>query len=157
MIVSPKRILWPTDLSTLSLKAADYARGFREIFGAELRVIHVCEPSYSPMFDGGVPLGVQVGPAQPEILSAANQELKRLVDEVFPNEPSLQYEALIGVPWMEICDYARRNSVDMIVIATHGRTGIKRTLLGSVAERVVQHAPCPVLVVKDVERDFTIR
>jgi nucleotide-binding universal stress UspA family protein len=156
MIVSPKRILWPADFSPLSLKAADYARGFREIFGADLHVVHVCEPMIVP------PPGF---PSLPEAdihrfreraFQAASEQLKRWTDEVFPGDTALKREILVGKPWSEICKYAGSSGVDLIIIATHGLSGLKHILMGSVAERVVQHAACPVLVVKSVERDFTI-
>lgn len=82
---TPEKILWPTDFSDLSLKAGRYARGYRDLFGAELRVIHVCH---------------------------------------------------------------------LIIVATHGATGARHILLGSTAERIVHHAPCPVLTLKCHEKDI---
>ena len=61
-----------------------------------------------------------------------------------------------GRPFVEIIRYARENEIDLIVISTHGRTGLKHALFGSVAEKVVRKAPCPVLVVKRQERDFVM-
>lgn len=155
MIINPKRILWPTDFSPLSLKAADYVNGFRDVFDADLHVIHVCQPLASPTVDVPLAGGIAVGVSQPELLEAANAHLKRLCDEVFPGDTRVTRQALAGNPWHEVCAYADRAGVDLIVVATHGRTGLKHVLMGSVAERIVQHARCPVLVVKSVERDFT--
>jgi nucleotide-binding universal stress UspA family protein len=88
------------------------------------------------------------------MVTAARGHLERLVGELFPGEV-VQQEVLVGNPWDETCVYARRHGVDLIVVATHGRTGLKHVLLGSVAERIVQHAPCPVLVVKSFDRMLT--
>lgn len=156
MLVSPKKILWATDFSPLSLKAAEYARGFREIFGAELHVVHVLQPPLGPPVGLDIPYTtIDIG-LQEELIKASKARLEALVKESFPGDSSVKHEVVLGVPWYEICSYAQRSGVDLIIIATHGRTGLKHVLLGSVAERVVQHAGCPVLVVKSVERDFTI-
>jgi nucleotide-binding universal stress UspA family protein len=61
---------------------------------------------------------------------------------------------VVGTPWYEICRYARDAEIDLIVIATHGATGLRHLLMGSTAERVVQHATAPVLAVKSIEREF---
>ena len=154
MIINPKRILWPTDFSPLSLKAAEYVNGFRNIFEADVHVIHVCQPVASTAvavpFSGGIPVDVP----QAELLGSANAHLKRLCNEVFHGDKRVTFEALTGNPWLEVCNYAERSNVDLIIVATHGLTGLKHVLLGSVAERIVQHASCPVLVVKSVERGF---
>jgi nucleotide-binding universal stress UspA family protein len=155
MIINPKRILWPTDFSPLSLKAADYANGFRDIFDAELHVIHVCQPLVNPSLNIPVTSGVDLGVTAADLVGAANAQLKRLCGEQFRGDKGVKYEALVGNAWQEVCAYANRAGVDLIIVATHGRTGLKHVLLGSVAERIVQHASCPVLVVKSVERDFT--
>jgi nucleotide-binding universal stress UspA family protein len=63
-------------------------------------------------------------------------------------------EAFLGNPWRGVCDYAERQGIDLVVIATHGRTGLQHALIGSTAEKIVRHAPCPVLVVKAEEKDF---
>jgi nucleotide-binding universal stress UspA family protein len=154
MIVSPKRILWPTDLSPLSFKAAEYARGFREIFGADLHVVHVCQPVIDAAVGMAGPYFNTVS-LNKEIVDASTADLEKLVKEVFPKEKP-HHEILIGHPWVEICAYAGKHDIDMIIVATHGRTGIKHVFMGSVAERIVQHADCPVLVVKSLERDFTL-
>jgi len=63
-------------------------------------------------------------------------------------------KAILGTSWTTICGYAERAEIDLIVVATHGRTGLRHVLIGSTAERIVQHAPCPVLVVKSPAKDF---
>jgi nucleotide-binding universal stress UspA family protein len=154
MNVSPTKILWPTDFSPLSMKAADYARGFQEMFGADLHIVHVSQPPVIP--PPGFP---SLSPAdlstwQTEQHRAAHSQLQRLANELFKGE-RVKIENLAGNPWHEICEYARRNGVDLIIIATHGLTGLKHVLIGSVAERIVQHASCPVLVVKSLKEVST--
>jgi nucleotide-binding universal stress UspA family protein len=157
MIVNPKRILWPTDFSSLSLKAAAYARGFRDVFRAELWVVHVCLPPMLPTMDFPPAAAAELAPQPQELLRDATTRLRRLVGEQFEDAQRVRFEAVMGTPWLEVCNFAAKNAIDLIVIATHGRTGLQHVLMGSVAERIVQHAPCPVLVVKNVERDFTVQ
>lgn len=157
MIVSPKRILWPTDFSPLSLKAADYARGFRDVFQAELWVVHVCTPPVNPALDFPPAVAPAPAPSPDDLVEPARIRLKRLVEAQFEESAGIRSAVLLGIPWLEVCNYARDNQIDLIIIATHGRTGLRHVLMGSVAERIVQHAPCPVLVVRNVERDFTVR
>jgi nucleotide-binding universal stress UspA family protein len=88
-------------------------------------------------------------------METVSAHLDQLVDEAFPDDRKVSTHILTGRAWFEICKYAKESGADLIIIATHGWTGLRHILMGSVAERVVQHAFCPVLVVKSVERDFT--
>ncbi len=81
-------------------------------------------------------------------LRVSPRSLRELMKREFKDANEARAVLRSGYPVEEITEYARRSALDMIVIATHGRTGMKRALLGSVAERVVRHAPCPVLVVR---------
>ncbi len=155
MIVSPRRILWPTDFSELSLHAGHYAIGLREVFGSALHIIHVVPPPTSPDVSVGIAAGVALGTVERETLEAATRELTRLArDECGAKE--VHTSAFVGLPWRGICQYAEDHKIDMIVIATHGRSGIGHMLLGSNAERVVQHARCPVMVIKNPEQECLI-
>ncbi len=156
MIVSPKRVLWPTDFSSLSLHGGRYARGFSEVFGAELRVVHVIPPPLSPDVSVVVAAEVPVTVSEPELLNAARRNLEQVITTQFNGDQRIVAEALFGHPWQVICRYARDNLIDLIVVATHGRTGLRHVLIGSTAERIVQHAPCPVLTVKDPQREFLL-
>lgn len=153
MSIQPKRILWPTDFSELSLKGAHYARAFAEAFGAELHVLHVCQPLLGSSADLPLTPGMLVGVTQDDVLAAANARLKDLAAREFPTLSIVKHDVLVGVPWQEICRFAEHERIDLIVICTHGYTGLRHVLIGSIAERVVQHAPCPVLTVKAGERD----
>jgi universal stress protein A len=154
--ITPKRILWPTDFSKLSLKAAEYAAGFCDAFGAELHVVHVCMPVVSPYLAVPYSSGIDLSMSNVELEADAKLRLQQITKELFAERSPIVYETLVGAPWAGICDYAKRVEIDLIVIATHGLTGLHHVLIGSTAERVVQHAPCPVLTVKNVEKDFMV-
>ena len=154
MRIRPQKILWPTDLSTLSLKGARYARAFCEAFNARLYVIHVAPilvwaDSMVPMMTGGdmlVTTTDTVGPAK--------EALRKFMIKRFGDISKIETHVISGNGWHEICRYAQDVSIDLIVMTTHGVTGFRHLLMGSTAERVVQHAHCPVLTVKSFERDF---
>jgi nucleotide-binding universal stress UspA family protein len=111
----------------------------------------VVEPlSYPPDF-AVVPL------LPPDAEDARIRELTRQLQNLAGNlGPGIETEAVVtsGRPWQGITDYAASNNTDLIIISTHGYTGLKHVLLGSVAEKIVRHAPCPVLVVRAEEHDF---
>ena len=154
MEVSLKRVLWPTDFSELSLRGGRYARGFCEQFGAELHIIHVIPPPLSPDVSLVVPAEVPVSVSEPELIEASQEALDKLVAEHFAGFEKVVTKVFFGNPWPGVCDYAKENDIDLIVVTTHGRTGLSHVLIGSTAERIVQHAPCPVLTVKHSEKDF---
>ena len=157
MALQLKSILWPTDFSQLSLAALDCIRGFRDVFDAKLHVVHVCLPPMTPAIGLPPPASVELLMQPHDLLKPAQAQLKRLVEEKFDSPNRIKYEAVIGTPWLEVCNYARDNEIDLIILATHGRTGLRHVMLGSVAERIVQHAPCPVLVVRDAAGDSAKR
>ena len=145
------RILVPIDFSEPSRKALHYAKVFAQQFDASVTLMHAVEPlSYPPDF-AVVPL------LPPDIEEARSRELavqlKELADAV---GGGVKTEAVVrsGRAWQEIVEYAKSGDFDLIVVSTHGYTGLKHALLGSVAEKIVRHAPCPVLVVRDEEHDF---
>lgn len=156
MKISPKRILWPTDFSELSLHAGRYARGFCELAKAEMHIVHVVPPPLIPDVSVIVPAEVPIAVSEKELLEAADEALQQVVSEHFDGDARIVRASLSGSAWSEICDYAKEHEVDLIVIGTHGRTGLAHTLLGGTAERVIQHAPCPVLTVKESARDFLV-
>ena len=145
-----KRILVPIDFSESSLKALRYAIPFAEESGATLYLVHVVEPA---SFVNDLP---NVALAMPEeaVAKAAKEKLRSVaqkeIEELIPVYP----EVRIGKAYEEITVVAKSLNVDLIIIATHGYTGLKHAFLGSTAERVVRHAGCPVLVVRQNEREF---
>ena len=134
------KILCPTDFSTTGQTALEMATSLARDRGATLVIMHVEEP---PMAYGGGEL--YYGIEEPN-----REELKRMLSEVVPADPAVPYEhrLMIGSPATAIVDMAQRENVNLIVMPTHGRTGLTRLLMGSVAEEVVRKAKCPVLTVK---------
>ncbi len=156
MVLSPKNVLWPTDFSPLSLLAGRYARAFRDVFGARLHIVHVITPPMSPDLTVMVPTEAPAAFDDREMVQTALRGLKQIVDRDFGGDPKIVLEAIVGNPWSSICEYARTCDADLIIVPTHGRTGLMHMLIGSTAERIVQHAPCAVLTVKSGARDFLI-
>lgn len=141
-----QRILVPTDFSELSMKAAGFACGLADQLQAELHFFHVLEAhaSTTPVFGGGLALM----PPVPESQQHADAELDRLVKSVCPSGKQVSRATAHGSPSREIVRYAQQHAIDLIVLGTHGRTGLEHVLLGSVTEKVVRGAPCPVATVR---------
>jgi nucleotide-binding universal stress UspA family protein len=154
MPLRAKRILWPTDFSELALHAGKYARSFRDLFQSELHIIHVVVAPVPLEAALTMPAEVPLAVPEPDLLDGARETLNRIIAEHFGGDPAIKYDAFFGTPWSAVCEYARQQAIEFIVICTHGRTGLQRVLIGSTAERIVQHAPCPVLVVKNPTTDF---
>jgi len=148
-----KRILHATDFSDLSAWALGYATYLAETCGAELHVVHVVDDSYQywAAVDADA---VPAGPPVEQVLAAAEKQLDRLAAERVPGGVRVVTEALHGRASLEIIRYARDREADLIVMGTHGRTGLRHVLLGSVAEKVVRKSPCPVLTVRHPDHAF---
>jgi nucleotide-binding universal stress UspA family protein len=141
-----KRILVPTDFSAAADAALNYAVGLAAKLGATVSAVHVFD---DPFVAGGVFSGEYV-PMPPELREEMLQDLRRrLADTVAKHGHSeLSPQVLIGPTARTIVDSARDARADLIVMGTHGRSGISHVLLGSIAERVVRTAECPVLTVR---------
>lgn len=147
-----EKILCPTDFSDYSLYALDYAVCFAEQYGASLLLLHVVDvflhdPAY---FAPYVPdRAMFTGYAK-----NARARLDGIVKERVP--AGLETEIVIreGRAFAEIVKTARERDSDMIVIGTHGRTGLSHAMFGSTAEKVVRKSPCPVLSIKHPEHEF---
>jgi len=134
------KILFPTDFSKLGQAAVEMATSLARDRGATLVIAHVEEP----------PLAYVGGELYYGIEEPDREDLERMLLEVVPTDPNVRYEHRLvsGAPARAIVDLAREEEVDLIVMPTHGRTGLLRLLMGSVAEEVVRKAHCPVLTVK---------
>jgi len=143
------KILYPTDFSTTGQTALEMATSLARDTGATLVIVHVEEP---PMAYGGGEF--YYGLEEPN-----REELRRMLAEVAPADPNVPCERrlMIGTPATAIVELAQRENADMIVMATHGRTGLSRVLMGSVAEEVVRKAHCPVLTVKPAPQTVTAK
>jgi nucleotide-binding universal stress UspA family protein len=149
-----KNVLVATDFSEPSDTALRYGRNIARAFGAALHVVHVVDD----LAAHGTPLNlpaVNYGPLQIELDAAARDALNRILTD--DDRKNLHAEAVViaaASPASAILQYARDNSVDLVIAGTQGRTGVARFLLGSVAEQIVRSAPCPVLTVRETEREF---
>ena len=144
-----KQILVPIDFSDCSRKALRYAVPVAERFGAQLLLLYVIETNALPAELGYVPS--EVKRAGIDSAEKALEELAQRTEQALGTHFARQSAVRNGIPWQEITVAAQTLDVDLIVLSTHGYTGIKHILMGSTAERVVQHAPCPVLVVRERE------
>jgi nucleotide-binding universal stress UspA family protein len=150
-VIDIKRILAPTDFSAHSEQAVRYACRLAERLGAELHLINVLSEIIPA---GPDPLLMPIMPPQfyQENEERARETLARLLDPSWGEPSAVTTAVQWGSPVEAIVDYAREQHIDMIVIATHGRTGLSHVLLGSVAERIVREAPCPVLTIRNSKR-----
>ena len=147
-----KRILVPIDFSEHSKNALKYAIPFAQQFKASIYLIYVVEPTIYPAdFSFG-----QIGfpNVEEELRTRGSEELGHLIKNEIAGKVASSKVVRTGKPFYEIIQYASEESIDLIIIATHGHTGMEHILFGSTAEKVVRKAPCPVLVVRTGEREF---
>jgi nucleotide-binding universal stress UspA family protein len=150
-VLEIKSILAPTDFSTHSERAVRYACQLAERLGSSLHLLHVLSEILPA---GPDPLLMPAMPAQyyKENEDRARETLGRLLDPAWGKPASVVTTVRWGSPVESIVAYALENRIDLITIATHGRTGLSHVLLGSVAEHIVREAPCPVLTIRDNAR-----
>lgn len=144
-----KRILLPTDLSNSSLSAFKYAKSIAEKYGASIYVLHVLE-NIPPVLAIHT-LDLTVERVEKNMEENARRQLEKIVKENLKTKNKVQIFIRKGVVGDEIIKFADEKKIDLIVMGTHGRTGIEYTLLGSIAEKVVRKAKCPVLTVKPTQ------
>ena len=144
MVPPIREILLPTDLSEHSKLAMRYANSLAERFGAQITVLHVIEPPAVPP-DVFYPCTR----APDQLATAAERTIKRICEQEKLEWPQLKKCVVQpGVPYEVIVDAAKAQNTDLIVLATHGRTGLAHVVMGSTTEKVIQHAPCPILVLR---------
>jgi len=155
-MIQLKRILVPTDFSEHSERAAKYALELARRFQAE--EVHCLHVSDIPADLLATSAYYMTGPSEQFIEQVRQEGRKNLGQFIAKNLAGVPVKSafLEGRAFVEIVRYARDNQIDLMVIATHGRTGVKHALFGSVAEKVIRKAPCPVLVVKRDEREFVM-
>ena len=150
-----KKVLIATDFSDASEAAAQYAKLLAGAFGAQLHVLHVLEDLAAHAWTTEVYVA-----ALPGVHEEMQRQAQERLDLVLTAEEQKRYSAAIvlrsGSPFVEVVRYAREEGVDLIVLGTHGRGAIAHMLLGSVAERVVRKAHCPVMTVRQPEHAFVM-
>ena len=140
------RILVPVDFSDCSLRALDYALAMAERFGSQLILLHVVEPAVYP--ENYLVASPALDETNQNLMEAARERLSALRTKHLGSRLPAETLVRMGRAHSEIPDTARALGADLIILGTHGYTGLKHVLLGSTAERVVRHAPCPVLTVR---------
>lgn len=146
-----QNLLVSTDFSPASLLAIDAAAMLAKSFGANVTLAHVFDPApLTPMVASQLSTSAQFDVEQ-DYERRLHAELERLRDEKLADVPNVKVALILGKNAADsLCHYAEKEQIDLIVIATHGRSGLARMLIGSVAERVVRHAHCPVLTLRSV-------
>ena len=144
-----ENILIPTDFSDYASVAVEYASMLADKFNAKLHLLHVLEThlSATPTFAVGLAVSSQVQ----ESKAAADKMLTELAAGRDANCQTAE-----GQPFLEILRYADENAIDLIVVGTHGRTGLEHVLLGSVAERIVRKSACPVMTIRHPQHRFVM-
>ena len=147
------RILVPTDFSKHSQNALKYAAAFAEKFGAELYLLHVVQ-DLALFIPEAVSVAPPMAPPVEQMTAAVREALDRVVTENGLGGYTVHREVREGTPFYEIIQTAKEKDVDLIIMGTHGHSGLAHVLLGSVTEKVVRKAPCPVLTVRHPEHEF---
>lgn len=149
-VVALNKILCPYDFSESSSHALRYAIEFASTYKAKLYLLHVFDIRVldygEPIYGISIPTGDAIG--------AIKTELANSIPEKVKNELQVETIVVSGVPFYEIIKFANENGIDLIVLGTHGRTGLAHILLGSVAEKVVRKASCPVLTIRHPGQEF---
>lgn len=153
-VISLKKILVPIDFSGYSKNALKYAVPFAKQFDAEILLLYVVEPTIYPAdFSFG-----QIGlpGIEEEMRKRGTEELAKLATDEISDVVKSRTRVETGKAFTEINRVAKEEEIDLIIIATHGHTGIEHAIFGSTAEKVVRKAPCPVLSIRTPEHDFVV-
>lgn len=152
-MIALKNILVATDFSEAADAALVYGRALSRTFGGTLHVLHVADDVYVRL--GGDPYMAVLPELQHDVEEAARKKLGELLTDNDPSPlPTKPVVVTASSTAQAIVEYARQAEIDLVVVGTHGRGAVAHLLMGSVAERVVRTAPCPVLTVRQRERDF---
>jgi universal stress protein A len=144
-----RTILCPVDFSDASRKAVQYAREFASNMGAAVYLLNVVEPR--PM---AVDITLNYVPLEEDLEKAASEDLKVILQEFIQAGLKAECAVEFGNPSDVILDKAAELDVNLLIMGSHGKTGLSRLIMGSVAETVVRKANCPVLIVKAEEKEF---
>lgn len=143
-----KNILVPIDFSDLSFKSLQYAIPLARQYGAKLTLLYVVEPlAYAPELAYGVPL-------PPDPVAQLRTDLEAVRKARIPADITVEVAVSEDFAHTGVVESARSLCADLIVTTTHGRTGLTHLFMGSTVEKIVRHAPCPVLVLSEHEHEF---
>lgn len=143
-----RKILLPTDFSGCANYALPYAAAIARATGATIICLHVVEPIVPAVGYSGLAEPMPIADISEQLEDSAEREFPQLTECDDFNGLEVEDEIVHGDPAAEIVRVADEREVDLIVVSSHGRTGLGRIIFGSTAEAVVRHAMCPVLVVK---------
>jgi len=152
-VIDLHRILVPTDFSKHSEVALTYAAALAEKFGAELVLLHVVQ-DLALFIPDAVAVAPPIAAPVEQFAVAAREALERVARADSLQHLSVRREVREGTPFYEIIRFAKEGDIDLIVMGTHGHSGLTHVLLGSVTEKVVRKAPCPVLTIRHPEHEF---
>lgn len=147
-VISINRILATTDFSQFSMPALTCACEMAKQFGSELHLLHVCPDAAMLIPESGGVGGIDLFENDVNFEQLAMSNLQKLPDADWNNGRSIVRATQTGFPFIEINRYSIAHEIDLIVMGTHGRSGLSHLLMGSVTEKVLREAACPVLTVK---------
>ena len=147
-----KTILFPTDFSNGARAAMDHAISLAKDYDAKLVLLYVIQDI--SIAEWYIPSTISAGELVEDMQKSAWQEMDKWIAEVSKQVKDVEKMVVRGVPFVEIIQTAKERNADLIVIGTHGRTGIDHMLFGSTAEKVVRKAACPVLTVRIAGKEF---
>ncbi|MGH7781868.1 MAG: universal stress protein [Candidatus Binataceae bacterium] len=142
MIQNVKKVLAPIDFSDLSMEAMRSAWELARDLGAEMHIVHVVAPHHKFLLEQASTELTR----EAALVGQTEEELARIKKTEFGNSAKVFTAVITGPPAVKLCEYAKQNQIDLILLATHGHTGAEVLLIGSVAEKVARLAPCSVLV-----------
>ncbi|MFC2103014.1 universal stress protein [Bacteroidota bacterium] len=155
MTLEVKKVLVPIDFSDYSKSALKYAVNFSTQFNADIILVYVVEPViYPPDFSMGQ---IALPSVNTEWDIKAKEELDKLAKSEIPENVKVTTILKTGKPFLEIIETASEENADLIIIATHGHSGVEHILFGSTAEKVVRKAPCPVLTLREPIKGFMFK
>jgi len=154
MKIKIENIMCPVDFSNCSDHALEYAVALAQAYQAKLLLLHVVMPPVTSL--PGDPMIPEFVQNLKELENACSERIEEKIGPIRELGIDVQSCVVNGTPFAEIIRVAREEQSDIIVLGTHGRSGLQHLLIGSVAERVVRKAPCPVLTVKDPEHEFVM-
>lgn len=154
-MIQLKKILIPTDFSEFSKCAMRYGCELASRFSSQLHILNIVEDLFPLIPDPGMTFPIPESYSV-EMQAAAKKAILSLPPQEMLGKIDVVREVLPGTPFLEIVRYARDQEMDMIVIGTHGRSGLAHVLMGSTAEKIVRKSPCPVLTVRPEGHGFVM-
>lgn len=147
MIQNVKKVLAPIDFSENSKEAMRSAWELATELNAEMHIVNVVAVHHSFLEQRSTEITREAS-----IAEGSEEELLRIRKDDFGNSPKIVTAVLTGAPVVKLCEYAKQNQIDLIMLATHGHTGSEFLTIGSVAEKIARNAPCSVLVYRTAKR-----